>query len=168
MLTEGCSLEEARSKIWMMDIDGLLTKDRPEGNLQGDKAFYAKDHKVMKSLLEVVKEIRPTVLIGAAAAAGAFNKDVLEHVASYCEKPIIFALSNPTIKAECTAEQAYTFTQVIINNKFNICEFFINTRLYFRVVAFLLAVRHSQMSLLMDVLLPLDKEIMHIYSLELL
>jgi malate dehydrogenase (oxaloacetate-decarboxylating)(NADP+) len=111
MLTEGCSLEEARSKIWMMDIDGLLVKNRPEGNLQGDKAFYAKDHKVMKSLLEVAKEIKPTVLIGAAAAAGAFNKDVLEHVASYCEKPIIFALSNPTAKAECTAEQAYTHTQ---------------------------------------------------------
>jgi malate dehydrogenase (oxaloacetate-decarboxylating)(NADP+) len=121
MLTEGCSLEEARSKIWMMDIDGLLVQNRPEGNLQGDKAFYAKDHKVMKSLLEVVKEvvkeIQPTVLIGAAAAAGAFNKDVLEHVASYCEKPIIFALSNPTAKAECTAEQAYTHTQVKYRKK---------------------------------------------------
>lgn len=117
MLTEGCSLEEARSKIWMMDIDGLLVKNRPEGNLQGDKAFYAKDHKVMKNLLEVVKEIKPTVLIGAAAATGAFNKDVLEHVASYCEKPIIFALSNPTAKAECTAEQAYTHTQVNIKKK---------------------------------------------------
>jgi len=116
MLTEGCSLEEARSKIWMMDIDGLLVKNRPEGNLQGDKAFYAKDHQVMKSLFEVVKEIQPNVLIGAAAAAGAFNKDVLEHVASYCEKPIIFALSNPTAKAECTAEQAYTYTQVKYRN----------------------------------------------------
>ena len=48
----------------MMDIDGLLVKNRPEGNLEGHKIWYAKDHKVMKSLLEVVKEVKPTVLIG--------------------------------------------------------------------------------------------------------
>lgn len=61
---DGCSTQQARDNIWMMDIDGLLVKDRPEGNLEGHKIWYAKKYKVMKSLFEVVKEIKPSVLIG--------------------------------------------------------------------------------------------------------
>lgn len=64
MEADGCTEQQARDNIWMMDIDGLLVKNRPEGNLEGHKIWYAKDHKVMKTLIEVVKEIKPTVLIG--------------------------------------------------------------------------------------------------------
>lgn len=64
MEADGCTQQQARDSIWMMDIDGLLVKNRPEGNLEGHKIWYAKDHKVMKTLIEVVKEIKPTVLIG--------------------------------------------------------------------------------------------------------
>lgn len=64
MEADGSSQQQARNNIWMMDIDGLLVKNRPEGNLEGHKVWYAKDHKVMKTLIEVVKEIKPTVLIG--------------------------------------------------------------------------------------------------------
>ena len=64
MEVDGCSTQQARDNIWMMDIDGLLVKDRPEGNLEGHKIWYAKKYKVMKSLFEVVKEIKPSVLIG--------------------------------------------------------------------------------------------------------
>lgn len=64
MQTEGMSVQDARDQIWMFDIDGLLAKGRPEGRLDGHKAFYAKEHKPIKNLLEVVKEIKPTVLIG--------------------------------------------------------------------------------------------------------
>lgn len=64
MQTEGSTIQEARDKIWMMDIDGLLVKDRPEGGLHGYKQFFAKDHKVMKNLADVVKEIQPSILIG--------------------------------------------------------------------------------------------------------
>lgn len=64
MEADGCTKQQARDNIWMMDIDGLLVKDRPVGNLDGHKVWYAKDHKVMKTLLEVVKEIKPSVLIG--------------------------------------------------------------------------------------------------------
>lgn len=64
MEADGCTQQQARDSIWMMDIDGLLVKNRPEGNLEGHKIWYAKDHKVMKTLLEVVKEVKPTVLIG--------------------------------------------------------------------------------------------------------
>lgn len=65
MEVDGCTTQQARDNIWMMDIDGLLVKDRPEGNLEGHKIWYAKKYKVMKSLFEVVKEIKPSVLIGA-------------------------------------------------------------------------------------------------------
>lgn len=64
MEADGSSQQQARNNIWMMDIDGLLVKNRPEGNLEGHKIWYAKDHKVMKTLIEVVKELKPTVLIG--------------------------------------------------------------------------------------------------------
>lgn len=111
MEAEGTSVKEARDKIWMVDIDGLLAKGRPEGRLEGDKAHYAKDHPVMKNLLEIVKEVKPSVMIGASAAGGAFTPEILKEMASFNDRPIIFALSNPTIKAECTAEQAYTNTE---------------------------------------------------------
>lgn len=64
MEADGCTEQQARDNIWMMDIDGLLVKNRPEGNLEGHKIWYAKDHKVMKTLIEVVKELKPSVLIG--------------------------------------------------------------------------------------------------------
>lgn len=110
MQTEGLTVQEARDKIWMMDIDGLLAKGRPEGRLEGHKQFYAKDHAVVKDLHSVVKEVRPSILIGASAAGGAFKPEILKEMAEINERPIIFALSNPTSKAECTAEQAYTNT----------------------------------------------------------
>ncbi|KYM87378.1 NADP-dependent malic enzyme, partial [Atta colombica] len=110
MEADGCTQQQARNNIWMMDIDGLLVKNRPEGNLEGHKIWYAKDYKVMKTLIEVVKEIKPSVLIGASAAAGAFTPEVLREMAKNNERPLIFALSNPTSKAECTAQQAYDHT----------------------------------------------------------
>ncbi|GLV41122.1 Malic enzyme b [Carabus blaptoides fortunei] len=111
MLDEGLTTEEACSKIWMMDIDGLLAKGRPEGKLAGHKALYAKDHAVCKSLVDLIKEVKPSVLIGASAAGGAFTPAVLQAMGSFNKRPVIFALSNPTSKAECTAEQAYANTE---------------------------------------------------------
>lgn len=73
MEVDGCSTQQARDNIWMMDIDGLLVKDRPEGNLEGHKIWYAKKYKVMKSLFEVVKEIKPSVLIGEWINIISFN-----------------------------------------------------------------------------------------------
>lgn len=64
MQAEGTGIREAREKIWMVDIDGLLAKARPEGNLEGHKAFYAKDHPPIKNLEAVVNEIKPSVMIG--------------------------------------------------------------------------------------------------------
>ncbi|EAT47851.1 AAEL001073-PA [Aedes aegypti] len=110
MEADGIPEDQAREKIWMFDKQGLLAKEREEGELEGHKIRYAKDKCPTKDFLEVVKKVQPSVLIGASAATGAFNKDVLRTMADCNERPIIFALSNPTAMAECTAQDAYDFT----------------------------------------------------------
>jgi len=66
----------------------------------------------MTDLEEISREIHPTCAIGAAAVAGAFTEQFIKDIGSFNDRPIIFALSNPTSLAECTAEQAYTLTEV--------------------------------------------------------
>lgn len=65
----------------------------------------------MEELGDIVKELKPTVLIGAAAIPGVFTAEIIQDMASFTEHPVIFALSNPTSKAECTAEEAYTHSE---------------------------------------------------------
>lgn len=108
----GISEQDARSKIWMVDSKGLVVKNRPEGGVEGHKKYYAKDHAPIKELLQAVKTLKPSILIGAAAIGGAFTTEILQEMAKNNPHPVIFALSNPTHKAECTAEQAYTHTNV--------------------------------------------------------
>ncbi|XP_057369251.1 NADP-dependent malic enzyme-like isoform X3 [Daphnia carinata] len=107
---EGVPHEEALKKIWLVDSKGLLVKDRPEGGISGHKKEFAQDHPPMRHLADAVKKIKPSVLIGAAAIGGAFTPEIIKDMASFNERPVIFALSNPTSKAECTAEDAYKYT----------------------------------------------------------
>ncbi|XP_014767925.1 NADP-dependent malic enzyme isoform X1 [Octopus bimaculoides] len=111
MIEEGSTEAEAFSKIWMVDSRGLLVKNRPSGGVTGHKLDFAKDHAPVDTFDEAVEILKPTAIIGASAVAGAFTEKIIRNMAKYNERPIIFALSNPTSKAECTAEQAYTFSE---------------------------------------------------------
>ncbi|KAM4788025.1 NADP-dependent malic enzyme, mitochondrial isoform 1-T1 [Cyanocitta cristata] len=109
MEKEGVSREEAIKKIWMVDSKGLIVKGR--SHLNHEKEMFAQDHPSVDTLEEVVQKVKPTAVIGVAAVAGAFTEKLLKDMAAFNERPIVFALSNPTSKAECTAEQCYRLTQ---------------------------------------------------------
>ncbi|KDP34170.1 hypothetical protein JCGZ_07741 [Jatropha curcas] len=103
-------LEEARKKLWLVDSKGLIVSSRKE-SLQHFKKPWAHDHEPVKGLLGAVKAIKPTVLIGTSGVGKTFTKEVVEAMASFNEKPVILALSNPTSQSECTAEEAYTWSE---------------------------------------------------------
>uniref|UniRef100_A0A672ZMC7 malate dehydrogenase (oxaloacetate-decarboxylating) (NADP(+)) n=1 Tax=Sphaeramia orbicularis TaxID=375764 RepID=A0A672ZMC7_9TELE len=109
MAKEGVSREEAAKRIWMVDSKGLIVKGR--SHLNHEKEEFAHEHPHLKTLEEVVETIKPTAIIGVAAIGGAFTEKIIKNMASFNERPIIFALSNPTSKAECTAEQCYKLTE---------------------------------------------------------
>jgi len=101
--------EEARKLVWMCDSRGLVTTTRDSG-LEDHKIPYARDEEPAAELLEVVQRVKPTILIGASGHAHTFTENVVKTMRKHCEQPVIFALSNPTTKAECTAEEAYGWT----------------------------------------------------------
>ncbi|XP_041021092.1 NADP-dependent malic enzyme-like isoform X4 [Juglans microcarpa x Juglans regia] len=103
-------LEHTRKKIWLVDSKGLIVSSRRE-SLQHFKKPWAHDHEPVKGLLDAVKAIKPTVLIGSSGVGKTFTKEVVEAMASFNEKPLILALSNPTSQSECTAEEAYTWSK---------------------------------------------------------
>ncbi len=109
LVKEGLSEHDARGQCWMVDSQGLITSSRAK--LEDHKRPFAHDYPPATDLLQVVAELKPSILIGASAQAGVFTEAVVREMASHCDRPIIFALSNPTSKAECTAEQAYSWTE---------------------------------------------------------
>ncbi|XP_013142174.1 PREDICTED: NADP-dependent malic enzyme-like [Papilio polytes] len=109
MSKEGLTAEKAREKIYMIDIDGLLTTRRESGIPEHAKDF-GRDLEPEKNFEASVKKYKPTCLIGCSTVGGAFTPAILKQMAQNAEIPIIFALSNPTTSAECTAQQAYDNT----------------------------------------------------------
>jgi len=105
---EGLSKADARRRCWLVDTQGLVVKSR--ANLAEHKRAYAHDHPPVADFLAAIETLRPTAIIGVAAVGGTFTQRVLETMARINERPIVFALSNPTSKSECTAEQAYRWS----------------------------------------------------------
>lgn len=109
MMAEGLSEAEALQRNWLTDSRGLVVKGRE--NLHGHKLRYAHEQAPIGDFLTSIRTLKPTAIIGVAAVGGAFTPEVLQAMAELNERPIIFALSNPTSKAECSAEAAYRYTQ---------------------------------------------------------
>ena len=105
---EGMSHDEAKRKCWLVDSKGLVVKSRD--NLQDHKLTYAHDHKIVSSLISAMETLKPTILIGVSGQPQTFTQPIVEAMGKINKQPVIFALSNPTSKAECTAEQAYSWT----------------------------------------------------------
>ena len=109
MVRDGLRESEARARCWFFDSKGLVVRGR--NDLATHKRPYAHDHPPVGSLVEAVRALQPTALLGLSTQGGAFTEEVLRAMAGQQARPIIFALSNPTSKSECTAEEAYRYTE---------------------------------------------------------
>ncbi|MFA0791352.1 NAD-dependent malic enzyme [Microbulbifer echini] len=109
LINEGLSREDAQNHIIMFDEKGLLVKSRKD--LFDFQKPYACDQAPTMQLVEAIKIHKPTTLIGVSTVGQLFTQEVVETMAALNPRPIIFALSNPTEHAECTAEQAYSWSQ---------------------------------------------------------
>ena len=108
MMDEGLSEQEARRRCWFVDSQGLVVAGRDD--LAAHKRPFAHEHPPQRDFLAAVRSLKPTAIIGVSSQAQAFGEAVLTEMAVLNERPIIFALSNPTANSECTAEQAYAAT----------------------------------------------------------
>jgi malate dehydrogenase (oxaloacetate-decarboxylating)(NADP+) len=123
MVQEGCPPDAARQRFWVLDKDGLIGPERDRTGLSAQQLTFARsadDEGELGSdtrlhdkaaLLDVVSAVRPTILLGFTGQGGAFKEGVIREMARHVKRPIIFPLSNPTSSAECTAEQAYRWTE---------------------------------------------------------
>ncbi len=106
---EGMSEDAARRRCWFFDSKGLVVKNRRD--LVEHKLRFAHDHGPQQDLTAAVEDLKPHAIIGVSGMTGAFTEPVVAAMARLNPRPIIFALSNPTSKSECTAEQAYAWSQ---------------------------------------------------------
>ncbi len=110
LVDEGMPREEALKRCMLFDSKGLVTAERTE--LARNKLPFAHEGlPPCRTFIEAVKAVRPTGIIGAAAQPKAFDAEVLREMAAINERPMVFALSNPTSRAECDAETAYRETE---------------------------------------------------------
>eukprot|EP00891_Asterochloris_glomerata_P006016 jgi/Astpho2/6016/Aster-03973 len=111
MVKHGLTFEEATHHFWILDANGLITRKRSD--ITSYVQPFARDDDVQhegESLEQVVKRVKPTILIGLAGAGKLFTENVLKAMGELNERPIIFAMSNPTYRSECTAEEAQVAT----------------------------------------------------------
>ena len=109
MALEGMSAEQARARIWLFDVGGLIESTR--NDIAGYQRPYAHQHPPTTDFAAAIESIRPTVIIGVSTVAKAFNQRVIETMARLNRRPIIFPYSNPTSRSECSAEEAYRWSE---------------------------------------------------------
>jgi malate dehydrogenase (oxaloacetate-decarboxylating)(NADP+) len=109
LVEEGLTLKEAQSRVYMFDINGLLEDTRTD--LVDFQKPYAHKHARTRDFVAAIESIKPTTIIGVSTVGGTFTQKVIEAMARINQRPVVLALSNPTEKAECTPEQAYTWSK---------------------------------------------------------
>ena len=109
MTAEGLSAEAARARIWFFDVNGLLETSRKD--LADFQKPYAHSHAPTRDFVQAIETIKPNAIIGVSTVAKAFNQRVIEAMSRVNQRPIIFPYSNPTSHSECTAEEAYRWSE---------------------------------------------------------
>jgi len=121
MISEGLSAEDATRRFWCLDVHGLLTNDMGD-RLKDHQVAYARTAAEVKTwrrggadenaigLAEVVRQVRPTMLIGASGTGNVFTESIVRDMARYSERPIVFPLSSPNSLAEATPADLITWT----------------------------------------------------------
>jgi malate dehydrogenase (oxaloacetate-decarboxylating)(NADP+) len=108
MVQEGIKLKNAQGHVYMFDINGLLEPTRTD--LVDFQKPYAHKHAPTHDFVAAIESIKPTTIIGVSTVGGTFTQKVIEAMSRINERPVVLALSNPTEKAECMPEQAYTWS----------------------------------------------------------
>ncbi len=109
LVAQGMTLKEAQSHVYMFDINGLLESTRTD--LVDFQNPYAHKHAPTRDFAAAIESIKPTTIIGVSTIGGAFTQQVIEAMSRINDRPVVLALSNPTEHAECTPEQAYTWSK---------------------------------------------------------
>ena len=107
--SDGIPREKARTRTWLFDVNGLIESSRSD--LADFQKPYAHQHPPVKTFVDAIESIKPTAIIGVSTVAKAFNQRVIEAMARINKRPIIFPYSNPTSHSECTAEEAYQWSE---------------------------------------------------------
>lgn len=108
MVLEGLSIEAARSRCWLFDVNGLLESSRAD--IADFQKPFTHSYAPTKSFVDAIQSIRPTAIIGVSTVPKLFNQQVIEAMSEINARPIIFPYSNPTSRSECTAEEAYRWS----------------------------------------------------------
>jgi malate dehydrogenase (oxaloacetate-decarboxylating)(NADP+) len=109
LVAQGMSLKDAQSRVYLFDVNGLLESTRKD--LIDFQKPYAHQHAPTRDFVAAIESVKPTTIIGVSTIGGAFTQKVVESMSRINDRPVILALSNPTEHAECTAEQAYTWSK---------------------------------------------------------